>query len=228
MVLVVAAVALVAMLAGAGLRGAADPAPPTAPVPAPADHAVAAGSEDERPSTGPGPWAAAGGVGVGFSRDEAGALAAAVSYATAPQVWLYRSDAQVTASFEVLASEDAEDDLVDQVVEDAGLLRAEVSKASGTVWFVVAPLATKVETFTEDRAVVRVWLVRVLSADGVAVPQSGWATLTLDLSWERGDWRLASVDESEGPTPQVEAGSQPWAADYLGGELDGFRRVGVS
>lgn len=215
---------LVAMVAGAALRGAAEPAPASAPRPRP----VPSGASDGGGEVGPGPWDAVEGIGVGFSHDEGGAVAAAVSYAAAPQVWLYLSDDQVADTAGAVTAERARDELVPRLVEDARLLRTEVTRAEGTVWFVVSPLATKVESYTVSRAVVRVWLVRVLSADGVAVPQSGWQTVTLDLDWERGDWRIAGVAESEGPTPQLESGLQPWAADYLGSELAGFRRVGAS
>jgi hypothetical protein len=168
------------------------------------------------------------GVGVGFSHDEAGAVAAAVSYTVAPQAWLYRSDEVVRASVEAVTVPAARGELVPGLVEDARLLRDELSEASGVVWFVVAPLATKVESYRTDRAVVRVWATRVLSADGVAVPQSGWHTETFELAWVGGDWRIAGVEETEGPTPQLEAGLQPWAADYVGQELSGFVRLGTS
>lgn len=224
---VLAGVALVALIAGAALRGSTSRPPPSG---APRPVAVPIGSASEGSPEGPGPRETVDGVGVGagFARSEAGAVAAAVSYAAAPQSWLYLSDEQVTASAQAVTLPSARDELVPRLVEDARLLRDELRKASGTVWFVVAPLATRVETYGETGATVRVWVVRVLSADGVAVPQSGWQTLTFALEWAEGDWRIAEVDETDGPTPQLEAGLRPWAADYLEAELTGFRRVGAS
>ena len=110
------------------------------------------------------------------------------------------------------------------MIDEVRLLRDQLREASGTVWYIVSPLATKLDSYSESHAVVRVWLVRVLSADGVAVPQSGWQTLTLELAWD-GGWRVAGADEAEGPTPQLEAGSQPWSASYLNEMLAGFLRV---
>jgi hypothetical protein len=222
---VLAGVALVALIAGAALRGSTSRPPPSR---TPRPVAVPDGSAGEGSLEGPGPGETVDGVGVGFARSEAGAVAAAVSYAAAPQSWLYLSDEQVTASAQAVTLPSARDELVPRLVEDARLLRDEMRKAAGTVWFVVAPLATRVETYGDTRATVRVWVVRVLSADGVAVPQSGWQTLTFALEWAEGDWRIATVDETDGPTPQLEAGLQPWAADYLADELTGFRRVGAS
>jgi hypothetical protein len=92
----------------------------------------------------------------------------------------------------------------------------------------MAPLATRVDSYSPARAVVRVWVVRVLSADGVAVPQSGWQTLRFELAWQDSDWRIADIAEVEGPTPQLEAGLQPWSARYLDRELDGFTRIGAT
>lgn len=213
------AVVIVAMVAGGALAGSANKPAPTAD----GARLAAVPSED-----GPGPREMVEGVAVGFSHDEAGAVAAAMSYARAPQAWLYQSDEQVLVSVSSVATAEGRDELVEDVVPDARVLRDELQEASSTVWFVVSPLATKVEAFDEDRATVRVWTVRVLSAEGVAVPQSGWHTSTFELVWDRGDWRLDSVVESEGPTPQLEAGLQAWEPGYLADELEGFERVGVS
>ena len=152
---------------------------------------------------GPGPREMVEGVGVGFSHDEAGAVAAAVSYTMAPQAWLYRSDEVVRASVEAVTVPAARADLVPGLVEDARLLRDELSEASGDVWFVVAPLATRVESYRDGPGHGAGVGHRVLSADGVAVPQAGWHTETFELAWVGGDWRIAGVEETEGPTPSA-------------------------
>lgn len=182
----------------------------------------------DSPDEGPGPREIVDGVGVGFSHNAAGAVAAAVSYTIAPQAWLYLSDETVRTSAEALTVPAAHAEIVPDLVEDARLLRDQLTQASGTVWFVVAPLATKVDNYRDDEARVQVWATRVLSADGVAVPQAGWQTLSFVLVWSDGDWRIGGVDEAEGPTPQLEVGLQPWAADYLDQELQGFVRLGTS
>jgi hypothetical protein len=165
---------------------------------------------------------------VGFDHTQAGAVAAALSYATAAQNWLYLSDEQVAESAGAVVLPEVGDLLVGELVDQVRLLRDELVKASGTVWFVMAPLASRVDTYSSARVVVRVWLVRVLSADGVAVPQSGWQTLRFELVWQGGDWRIADTAEVEGPTPQLETGLQPWSARYLDRELAGFTRIGAT
>jgi hypothetical protein len=149
-----------------------------------------------------------------------------VSYATAAQSWLYLSDEDVAAAAEVVVAPEARERLTARMVEDLRVLRGQLRDASGTVWYVVTPLATRLESYDETRAVVRVWVVRVLAAEGVAVPQSSWRTVTFDLRWD-GDWRVTEVSEEDGPSPQLEAGVQPWSAAYLDETLAGFVRVGV-
>jgi hypothetical protein len=224
---------LVGVTVGAFVRGTAEDSPAVTGVPRPgpapeADASEAEGQEPAAPAQppGPGPRSSVNGVGMGFERSEAGAVAATVSYAGAAQSWLYLSDEDVAASAEAVIAPHARDRLVGQLVDDVRLLREEIRDASGTVWYVVSPLATKVDAYSSSRAVVRVWLVRVLSADGVAVPQSGWQTLTFELEWG-GDWLVTAVSEADGPTPQLEAGDRPWAASLLDETLAGFVRVGL-
>ena len=182
----------------------------------------------EATTAGPGPRSSVGGVGVGFEHSERGAIAAGMSYATAAQSWLYLGDEQLIPAAEAVVAPDARARLVGPLVEDVRLLRDELQDTTGVAWYVVSPLATRLDSYSDERAAVSVWIVRVLSADGVAVPQSGWRTLTFDLVWDSSDWRVADVTETEGPTPQLEAGAQPWAAPYLDETLTGFVRVGVA
>jgi hypothetical protein len=224
----VGAAALVGILIGAALRGPVIATRATSTPRLEEGDGPAAGESphvsDDEP-VGPGPRSSVGGVGVGFTQTEEGAVAAAVSYAAASQSWLYLDDVQLEEAVGTVVAPVAPQ-LVDQVSNEVALLRDRLGDADGTVWFVVAPLATKLDSFDSSSAVVRVWVVRVLSADGVAVPQSGWQTLTFELGWY-GDWKVADLSEAEGPTPQLEAGLQPWAAGYLDETLVGFVRVGL-
>lgn len=164
----------------------------------------------------------------GFARDEEGAVAAAVSYAEAPQSWLYLSDDDVRGAVEaVVVPGRGGAELVEEVAEDVAILREALAEARGTVWFVVAALATKVERYNDSRASVGVWSVAVLSADDVAMPHSGWQITTVELEWHDG-WRVAARRESDGPVPQLEPSQQPWSARYLDEELEGFQRVGAT
>src|SRR5690606_35810201 len=111
----------------------------------PTGSAVPAGAAgDADPEAAHRPSEVIAGVGVGFPRSEAGAVGAAVSYATAPQSWLYLSDEDVTAGVESIAAPEAQAELAGQAVQDVRLLRTELERSTGTVWYVVSPLATRV------------------------------------------------------------------------------------
>jgi hypothetical protein len=229
-IVVAGVTAVVVMAFGAVLAGGRGGGTSTLPAATEVASGVAATAEDADPPVGHGPSEVTGGVGVGVTRDEAGAVAAAVSYATAPQSWLYLADEDVQAGVEEIVVPEARDELTGEIVQEVGLLRTELAKASGTVWFVVSPLATRVDDYDDESggAVVRVWSVRVLSAEGVAVPQSGWQTTTFRLRWHADDWKIAETHDVDGPVPQLEVGLQPWTAHYLGAELDGFVRLGAT
>jgi hypothetical protein len=179
-----------------------------------------------------GPRSPSGGPGestVEESRDEAGATAAAVAYAASPQEWLYMTDDEVRAAVVAIATPEAADRLSTEVVEEIAVARAELAGSAGPVWWIVHPLATKVEMFapakTSARATVEVWTVSFLSAADVAVPQTEWTTTTFELAWSGGRWRVAAVRESVGPTPAVGPSDQPWEPEPLDDALEGFTRL---
>lgn len=163
---------------------------------------------------------------VGFSRSEAGARAAAMSYATASQRWLYMSDAEIEAAIGAIAAPSASVRFADEVVGEIAVARDGLSASPGRVWWIVRPLATRVDAYTEQRARVSVWTVTVLSAADVALPQADWLTVTVDLEWHAGDWRVAAVDDEPGPTPMVGVRDEPWMPEAFDDALDGFERVG--
>lgn len=74
-------------------------------------------------------------------------------------------------------------------------------------------------TVEENRAEASVWVVTVLSAADVALPQADWLTLDMDLAWRGGRWLLESI---EGPDGLVYIAEESVAA-YL--ERVGFGNV---
>ena len=59
----------------------------------------------------------------------------------------------------------------------------------------------RVSGFTLNRATVAVWGM-ALFGSGAYEPVSQWATSTLDLVWQRGGWRVASMRNRPGPSPR--------------------------
>ncbi|QYG94394.1 hypothetical protein HC251_19440 [Iamia sp. SCSIO 61187] len=172
-----------------------------------------------------GPAEERAGMPVGYSRDETGAVSAAIAFATASQRWLYFGDDEVEAAVRAIATPSSADELVASVVEEVSKAREQLGASPGRVWWLVRPLAWSVLDRDDDRATVEVWAVTVLSAAEVAAPQAEWGTFTVDLAWSGGDWTLEDIRNEPGPTPMVGPGDRPWDAIPFDDALDGFTRL---
>lgn len=177
------------------------------------------------PIDGAGPTLERAGLDVGFSDDEDGATAAAISYATASQRWLYFTDDEIRAAVDEIATAPAAARMADQVVLDVATAREQLAASPGRVWWLVRPLAWQVDSFDGEHARVSVWTVTVLSAAEVAAPQAEYVTVTLDLAWVDDDWRVDHVRDTPGPTPMTGPRDQPWDAFPFDQALDGFTRM---
>ena len=166
------------------------------------------------------------GLPAGFARTRDGARAAGLVYtATVSQRVLYFDDEQTAAALESIASNAARDTFVADTVRQLEAARSPLSAGSGTAWWLVRPLASKVDAYTAELARIAVWLVRVLSRPGVVVPQSSWVTETVEVVWERGDWRLWSTVTQPGPTPILDGSDLPESADALDAALRDYTPV---
>jgi hypothetical protein len=172
-----------------------------------------------------GPGAERFGMAAGFAPGRDGATVAAIRYATASQRWLYLTDQQIADAVRSITTPTKGQRLADQVVADVRAARDRLRVSSGRVWWLVRPLAWHVESFRADEATVSVWTVTVLSAETVAAPQSEWLTVTVDLVWLDGDWRVDGVRDAAGPTPMVGPNDGPWDAVPFDEALDGFTRI---
>ncbi len=181
-------------------------------------------------SPGPAPSSAPSAATVGqalFARTPDGARAAALEYAAAPTRWLYLTDAQVRSAVLAVSTADAGPALAARTVAEIHGAREALRRTSGRVWWLVRPLAWRLDSYADVEARLSVWTVSVLSATGVAVPQSDWRTVTVTLRWESGGWRVAAVSDRPGPTPTVGGRDAPWQAVPFDTALDGFHRVGA-
>ena len=125
-----------------------------------------------------------------------------------------------------MADPSSADRLRDDVVADISMVRPQLAGANGRLWWVVRPLAWRVDRFGGEAARVAVWLVTVLSATGIAAPQAEFVTVSLDLERIDGRWRVSGVSDRHGPTPIACAKGQPWDAEPFDAALDGFTRLG--
>lgn len=222
----VATAAVLALVAGTVIGLAAGPGGPGG---SPTEVTKEAATAPTVPanSTELGPTAVRAGMPVGFSRTEPGARAAAMTYSAASQLWLYFTDEEIEEAVAAIAAPPAAPSLTREVVGEVGVAREALAASPGRVWWVVRPLATRVEAFTPDRARISVWTVTVLSAADVALPQSEWITVTVELVWSDGDWLVEAITDTAGPTPMLGPRDQPWQPEPLDDALEGFERVEV-
>lgn len=153
-------------------------------------------------------------------------LDTALALATAPQTWLYLDDTELERQVRAIAAATSTDALADEVLGEVGAVRDALLSSPGRVWWIVRPLAWRVDSESERRAQVSVWTVSVLSAADVAMPQSEWQTTTFDLVLEEGEWRLVDTRETPGPSPQLGGRDSFWKPERFDDALDGFTRVG--
>lgn len=149
----------------------------------------------------------------------------AIEYATASQAWLYLTDEQIDAAIQEIAVSEVADRLSEETIAEVGVAREALTHSAGPIWWFVRPLAVKAEV-GESRADVSVWVVTVLSAADVAVPQADWVTLDLDLVRVGDDWLLESIVDTVGPTPMSGVRDEPWQPEPFDDALAGFERIG--
>lgn len=70
------------------------------------------------------------------------------------------------------------------------------------VWRAV-PAGWQVHAYAADHAQVAVWGTGIAMANGRPLAQPAWRTTIVDLTWERGDWRVVSVRSEPGPQPPI-------------------------
>jgi hypothetical protein len=212
---VVVGVAALVFLTGMAARGALGHRDAPGAQAPPPPHAQAA--------EGPGPNRDHDGAPTGFARTRDGVRAAAIAYtATLSQRLLYLQPAAVEAAVRAVAAHASAHTLVADALTSLEAAREPLAAGTGATWWIVEPLAVKVDAFSAGRARVSVWLVRVLSRQGVVVPQSSWVTETVELVWERRDWKLWSDTSTPGPTPVLDGSGLPASAAALDAKLSGF------
>lgn len=147
------------------------------------------------------------GVPYGWSPDADGALAAAVSAVrlTGPIAragFITRSDmigSLASMSFApALASESS-----NQLAEMTAAL-GEASVVPGDLVWSELPLTARVVDAAERAARAEVWSVLVVGVRDLGAPRQAWRTVTIDLVWEAGDWKVDGWASRPGPTPLLD------------------------
>jgi hypothetical protein len=182
-----------------------------------ADKGARTSPTDSTPSSqagGSGPGAKAKsvkhGVPVGYPRTQDGAAAAAVNYQVARSSPGYLTDRalrhqvlKTVMTSSTLAGQQAQDD---EAVKGLMAALGVTEQSAPDMVMRAASLGTNVRSYSEDTATVRVWMTEVvgIAADKSKMPVSGsYSTYTLIMQWQDGDWKVATIDQAEGPTPLV-------------------------
>jgi len=162
------------------------------------------------------------GVPVGYPRTKDGAIAAAVNFQTARSSPGYFTDEALR--HEVLQTVMSTAALPSQVEQDdtatKALLAALGVNATTAPDMVMrsAPLGTHLSAFSSDTATVDVWMSEIVgvTSDNSAMPVSGtWSTYTVILQWQDGDWKIATINRTDGPTPLVASDTSPSSTDVM-------------
>jgi hypothetical protein len=187
------------------------------------------------PSDTPTPWSTAdggaggnpstaqrvvAGVPVGYPHTQAGSVQAAVNYELARSSPAYFIEP--TTRHKIVTAMAASESRAQMInSEDAGMKQLLTSLGinssnADTLIARAAALGTKSDSYSDQVATVEVWMAGVIGTTSKNAPlpvSASWATYTLTLQWELGDWKLVSVTSTDGPTPLDTGTNAPSSLD---------------
>ncbi|PRH76042.1 hypothetical protein C6N75_27755, partial [Streptomyces solincola] len=173
-----------------------------------------------------------GPVPAGFTHDEQGAQSAAANYAVAlGSDAMFQPESRralVTAVHDPAVA----DDLVNRLdkaytpalLSSVGLDENGSAPDGSTFVSRTIPIGTKVTDFSGDKATVEVWctgLVGLAGEDSTRPVTHNWFTLTEQLTWTGGDWKVSSSSQKEGPTP-VNGDNRAATSDEIADAVAGY------
>ncbi|MCK8681558.1 hypothetical protein [Streptomyces lichenis] len=149
---------------------------------------------------------------AGFAHDEQGAQSAAANYAVVlVSAEILKPDRRAEIVRQVFAPDQAGpmrekfDKAYNQAFLDKVGLDADGNAAAGTTYVSrTAPVGTKVVEASPDAATVEVWCTGVFGTAGMESTNpvtNDWFTMTLNLTWAAGDWKVRGFSQKEGPAP---------------------------
>ena len=118
--------------------------------------------------------------------------------------WRSRGEHEVAEAVAQIAAPQSVDARVAEGVAETRIAQEELAKADRPLWWWVDPLAWRLEAHSDAQASVAEWTTTVRTAHGVAVPQSTWMTVTVDLEWVESNWRVAAIGIAR-PDPDPES-----------------------
>lgn len=173
-----------------------------------------------------------GGIPAGFAHNEQGAQSAAANYAVAlgstDMFDAERRNAlidtivapQARATFRANLDQAYTPDFFQELgLEEDGQAPEGLTFISRTT-----PVGTRVTAYTADTATVEVWCSGLLglAGEGSTHPVTdGWFTLTVELRWAEGDWKVVETKQKSGPAP-VNGDTRASGADEIAEAVEQF------
>ncbi|MFI9496158.1 hypothetical protein [Streptomyces halstedii] len=181
----------------------------------------AGGGGKDSATAGAGPTAATGTkpvqgkngtIAAGFAHDEQGAQSAAANYAVAlVSADILKPDSRSAIVRQIFVAERVDEleakfsQAYDQEFLDKIGLDSNGNAAAGLTYVSrTAPVGTKTVSYSETTATVEVWCTGVFGTAGVSSTNpvsNDWFTMTLQLQWTGGDWKVDSFSQKDGPAP---------------------------
>jgi hypothetical protein len=146
------------------------------------------------------------GVPVGYQQSQPGAIAAATNFTQFLGGPLFLQPDKYRAGLGTLAAPEAKDKLLKEAEGNAASQQNStqiITNASRGVPVSIGayPLAYHVNNYSPAVSEISVWYVALLGEDGQLAPSQVWATVTVDLEWTNGDWKVTSDGTTDGPVP---------------------------
>lgn len=176
------------------------------------DSASAEGGDGDKPKTSATAPSGTRPVQAGFAHDEQGAQSAAANYAVTlvsadivkpalrddivRQVFVADKQAALADKFDKAYSE--------EFLSSIGLDKNGNATGGNTYVSRTMPIGTKTTQYSDTNAAVDVWCTGVFGTAGekTTTPvSSDWFTMTLQLRWVDGDWKVESFSQKDGPAP---------------------------
>jgi hypothetical protein len=114
-------------------------------------------------------------------------------------------------------------------VDEAAALRGRLAEDGGQVWWVVSPLAIRVDAYSPERVRVAVWQTSVIASGAdpdvsaeATQPMVRFQTDTVELVWDVDRWAVWAVTSTDGPTPMLAPSLGIATPDAFLSTLDGF------
>lgn len=173
-----------------------------------------------------------GGIAKGFPKTEQGAESAAANYAVAlGSAEMFNKDKRHKVVAAVMAPSNAAafQNKLDQAYSPSFFKNIGL-KADGTtppgMTFVsrTIPVGTKATASSGDKATVEVWCTGLLGMAGSGSTKpvtTSWFTITMQLTWTNGDWKVLTHSQKDGPAP-VSGDVPASGAKEIAGAVQGY------